>query len=126
MTYRIYVKRKEELEGLKENFRKKHSEEERLKFDKNLNEIEHYLDNQEEKVTQCIDALYLSDEEKEIAKKYYIEGKSWKLAFDFSSMGKKLSDEERDKNIDDRMVESVKKQINRIIKKTIPEDKVDA
>ena len=41
-------------------------------------------------------------------------------------MGKKLSDEKRDKNIDDRMVESVKKQINRIIKKTIPEDKVDA
>ena len=78
MTYRIYVKRKEELEGLKENFRKKHSEEERLKFDKNLNEIEHYLDNQEEKVTQCIDALYLSDEENIILK---VRVGNWLLIF---------------------------------------------
>ena len=42
-TYRIYMRRKEELEGMKNNFKRRHSKEEWHKFDENLNEIKHYL-----------------------------------------------------------------------------------
>lgn len=116
-TYRIYMRRKEELEGMKNGFKRRYSKDEWHKFDENLNEIKHYLASQKEIAIQCIDTLDLSDEEKEIAKNYYIEGKEWTIAIDFSSKGERLSDEERN---NDKTYNSVSKQINRIINKAIP------
>ncbi len=61
----------------------------------------------------------LSDEEKEMARNYYIEGQSWEDAFAFSAAYQNLPQKKADSEASDRMLQNYKKHIERCVNQCV-------
>ncbi|MDU6437881.1 MAG: hypothetical protein E6551_11830 [Lachnospiraceae bacterium] len=106
-TYRTILERIEKLE-------KSRKGNQTLNFEMNLKEVRQQKVILQKKAEECIDALMLSADVKEMAKNYYIKGMTWEVSFERSTLYKKLSEEEIS---DDKCVKTIagryKKRIER-------------
>lgn len=70
-----------------------------------------------EQIIQGLDRL--SDDEKEMARNYYIEGQDWDEAFDNSPAYQNLPQKKADGETSDRMFQNYKKHIQRCVNQYI-------
>lgn len=108
-TYRTILERIEKLENMKKGTMSP-------AFESNLKNVRDTKEKLRKEAEEYINSLVLSRGEKEMAKNYYLQGKTWEISFFGSSLcmkfpEKKLTDENEIK----RIVSRYKKRIERAI-----------
>lgn len=118
-NYRDLVKEIQRMEGEEAEIRSKARPEKRKAFFEMLTELKEQEKKQREKIKKIIEELNLSKAEKAMAMLYYLEGKTWREAFELSPIYAAISGSEEDDEFVDRKFNNNKTKIYRCIKKIL-------
>lgn len=114
-SYRLGILRTQELESLNSSISKTKDKEKLARYRADVKNIEEQKKKYKKKAEKCIKKLNLSEEEKQMAKLYYMEAKTWPMAFD-NSIYQTLSEKRcSDEEFVQKLYEASRKKIQRAV-----------